>query len=120
MRSFAVEAYQNEFLPVDGSEVNAVVTVTADMGEAGPDRAIKAFSVSPDGTTLAAAGFVFELAGQRVSHSVWIWDLAPRRLRHRTCSDCGSRRPCSGSARPTPSMPSSRSLPVARLMPTPA
>jgi hypothetical protein len=39
MRSFALEAYQNEFLPIDGSEVNAVVTVTADMGEAGPDAA---------------------------------------------------------------------------------
>jgi len=35
--SFRAEAYQNEYLPVDGSEVNAVVTVTAEMGEGGPD-----------------------------------------------------------------------------------
>ncbi len=28
MSSFAVDVYQNEYLPVDGSEVNAVVTVT--------------------------------------------------------------------------------------------
>jgi Mg-chelatase subunit ChlD len=29
MTSFAVDVYQNEFLPVDGIEVNAIVTVTA-------------------------------------------------------------------------------------------
>ena len=29
MTSFTAETYQNEYLPIDGSEVNAVVTVAA-------------------------------------------------------------------------------------------
>jgi RNA polymerase sigma factor (sigma-70 family) len=53
------------------------------MGEADPDRAITGLSISPDGSILAAAGFAFEPARQRVSHSVWIWELVPRRFRHR-------------------------------------
>lgn len=32
MSSFAVDIYQNEYLPIDGSEVNAVVTVTSSGG----------------------------------------------------------------------------------------
>jgi hypothetical protein len=34
VRTFTAEAYQNEYLPVGGTEVNAVVTVTASGGEA--------------------------------------------------------------------------------------
>jgi VWA domain-containing protein len=33
MSSFAVDVYQNEYLPVDGAEVNAVVTVTSSGGD---------------------------------------------------------------------------------------
>ena len=29
MTTFTAETYQNEYLPIDGSDVNAVVTVTA-------------------------------------------------------------------------------------------
>ena len=32
MTTFSAETYQNEYLPVGGSEVNAVVTVTAAGG----------------------------------------------------------------------------------------
>jgi len=35
MSTFTVDAYQNEYLPLGGSEVNAVVTVTSD-GAGGP------------------------------------------------------------------------------------
>ncbi len=34
MSSFTAEVYQNEFLPLDGSEVNAIVTVSS-SGSAG-------------------------------------------------------------------------------------
>jgi von Willebrand factor type A C-terminal domain/von Willebrand factor type A domain len=34
MSRFAAEAYQNEYLPLDGSEVNAVLTVTSALGGA--------------------------------------------------------------------------------------
>ena len=38
MSTFTVEAYQNEYLPLGGSEVNAIVTVTSDgAGRAWPD-----------------------------------------------------------------------------------
>ena len=37
MSTFTVDAYQNEYLPLGGSEVNAIVTVTSDgaAGDAG-------------------------------------------------------------------------------------
>jgi hypothetical protein len=38
MTTFAAETYQNEFLPVDGTEVNAIVTVTCSGSGAGADR----------------------------------------------------------------------------------
>jgi hypothetical protein len=33
MSTFTAEAYQNEYLPIGGSEVNAVVTVTSSGAE---------------------------------------------------------------------------------------
>jgi hypothetical protein len=35
MSSFTLDAYQNEFLPLGGTEVNAIVTVSSD-GSGGP------------------------------------------------------------------------------------
>jgi hypothetical protein len=46
MSSFAVDLYQNEYLPVDGAEVNAVVTVTSGGGAAdGPRPAPEAAEI---------------------------------------------------------------------------
>ena len=38
MTTFTAAVYQNEYLPPDGSEVNAIVTVTSDVG--GPDAGV--------------------------------------------------------------------------------
>jgi hypothetical protein len=43
MSTFTLEAYQNEYLPLGGTEVNAIVTVTCDAsgdGAAAPDAAV--------------------------------------------------------------------------------
>jgi hypothetical protein len=38
MTTFTLDVYQNEYLPVDGSEVNAIVTVTAEGGTGRADQ----------------------------------------------------------------------------------
>ena len=39
------------------------------------DKALRAFALSPDGGLMAAAGFAFDPASQRVVHRVWIRDV---------------------------------------------
>jgi hypothetical protein len=38
MSTFTLEAYQNEYLPLGGSKVNAIVTVTAEAGAGAPQK----------------------------------------------------------------------------------
>ena len=39
------------------------------------DKLLRDFAIAPDGNLIAAAGFVFDPARQRIVHRIWLWDL---------------------------------------------
>ncbi|MEU5974345.1 VWA domain-containing protein [Streptomyces sp. NPDC047315] len=53
---FSVDVYQNEFLPEDGREVSAIVTVTSTGGGAGGGAPLAGASASPTGIPAPAPG----------------------------------------------------------------
>ena len=71
MTNFTVDAYQNEYLPLDASEVNAIVTVTSDGagGPAGQPAAAEIVIVDTSGS-MSAPGAKIKAAREATSVAI--------------------------------------------------
>jgi RNA polymerase sigma factor (sigma-70 family) len=65
------------FDPASGRQMRTVDLLASAPS---PDRSLKSFAISPDGTCMAGAGFAFDPATRLLVQRVWIWGLREDRL----------------------------------------
>lgn len=113
MTIFSADTYQNEFLPDGGTEVNAVITVTAATGSsaggpAGPAKAAEAAevimidmsgSMNYPPAKFRAAQHATEVAIDCIRDGVWFAIIAGTKLAHQIYPQPGWLVPASGETR---------------------